>query len=603
VRLLVIEGAMYSLVAAVVGTGLGALAGQVVARRIVVAIVGMSGFSDFAFTYAATPRTVAVALASGAWITLVTLVLSARRTAGMSIVAAVRDLPEPVASPRGGWRRAVMVGGLTVAGAAAVAAAAAPVRTAGGYVLILAVAKLLQGRLADRLRATLAGAAVVGWSVAMVSYVGRMVDVDPGPYFGTLALAIAATVFGSALVGVANLRVVEGVVARTGRSGGRLRATLRPPVAELSRRPARTALTSGAFGLALAVVATLTTLNAGFPALWESESGPTDVVVTTPDPADLELPAAVVADVARSVEVPMLAYVGDRRRSGAVPDGGPAEDTGEVRIVGVPDHLDDLAPLGLTGRAEGYASDAEVWAALREDPTLGVAAAVGIGERITLVGDDGPVTFTIVAHPEQPVGYHALLVAEETLGSFAGLSPSTVTLLELRPGADSERVARTIEQAGFARGVEAMTFEREAGEILEAFGTLFSAMTLLVRFALVVGLASLGILAVRAAVERRRTIGVLRALGYRRRQILTGLLAENLGLAAFGVVMGLATGLTMGHLMLRSFVEGGSAPIVVDLPQLAGVVLLVVAATAAVTVGPAVRAASLPPAQAARHLD
>jgi putative ABC transport system permease protein len=603
VRLMVIEGAMYSLVAAVVGTGLGVLAGQIVARRIVVAIVGMSGFSDFAFTYTAAPRTVAIALASGASITLVTLVLAVRRTAHMSIVAAVRDLPEPAAGPRGGWRHAVMVGVLTVAGAAGVAATMAPLRTLGGYVLITAGATLSRRRLPDRVRASVVGSAVVGWSVVMISYVGRVVDVDPGPLFGTLALAIPATVFGLALVGVANLRALEGVVARAGRSGGRLRATLRPPMAELSRRPARTALTSGAFALALAVVATLTTMNVGFPVLWEMESGAADVVVTTPEPADFELPAAVAAGVARSVELPMLVYVGDRERSGTIGDGRSTEDMREVRIVGVPDHLDDLAPLGLTSRDESYASDAEVWAALREDPTVGVAAAVGIGEQITVVGDDGPVTFTVIASPEMPVGYHALLVSEQALRHFAGLSTSTLALLELRPGVETEAIAGAIERAGFSQGVEAMTFEREAGEMFEAFGSLFSAMTLLVRSALVVGLASLGILAVRAVVERRRQIGVLRALGFRRRQILFGLLAENLGLATFGVVMGLVTGLTMGQLMLRSFVEDGSVPLVFDLPQLAGVVLLVFAATAVVTVGPAVRAACLPPAQAARHLD
>jgi putative ABC transport system permease protein len=603
VRLMVIEGAMYCLVAAVVGTGLGVLTGQIVARRIVVAIVGMSGFSDFAFTYTANPRTVAIALASGALITLVTLVLSSRRTAGMSVVAAVRDLPEPPVVRRGGWRRAVGATALALAGAAAVITPAAPLRTLGGYVLIVAGANVVRQRLPNRLRATLAGAAVVGWSVVMVSYVGRVVETDPGPMLGTLALAIPATVFGLALMGVANLRVLDGMVARAGRSGGRLRATLRPPMAELSRQPTRTALTSGAFALALAVVATLTTMNAGFPIMWKLESGPTDVVVRTPGSAELQLPPEVAADVARSVELPMLAYVGDRQRSGATEDGRDTEDMREVRIVGVPDHLDDLAPLGLTSRDDAYRSDAEVWTALHNDPTLGVSASVSIGERITLVGDDGPVSFTIIANPESPVGYHAVVISEGSLGNFTGVSTSTLALLEMRPGIDSEATASAIEQAGFAQGVEAMTFDREAGGIFDAFGSLFSAMTLLVRFALVVGLASLGILAVRAAVERRRTIGVLRALGYRRRQILSGLLAENLGLATFGVVMGLVTGLTMGQLMLRSFVEDGGLPIVFDLPQLAGVVLLVVAATVAVTVGPAVRAASLPPAQAARHLD
>jgi hypothetical protein len=62
--------------------------------------------------------------------------------------------------------------------------------------------------------------------------------------------------------------------------------------------------------------------------------------------------------------------------------------------------------------------------------------------------------------------------------------------------------------------------------------------------------ATLGILALRAAVQRRRSIGVLRALGYRRRQILAGLLTENIVLAGLGTAMGLSAGLFTGALVL-----------------------------------------------------
>jgi putative ABC transport system permease protein len=44
---------------------------------------------------------------------------------------------------------------------------------------------------------------------------------------------------------------------------------------------------------------------------------------------------------------------------------------------------------------------------------------------------------------------------------------------------------------------------------------------LLMGIGLLVGVLSLGILALRAVIERRRSIGMLRALGYRPGQILT----------------------------------------------------------------------------------
>ena len=56
--------------------------------------------------------------------------------------------------------------------------------------------------------------------------------------------------------------------------------------------------------------------------------------------------------------------------------------------------------------------------------------------------------------------------------------------------------------------------------------------------------------------------------------------------------------------MLRTFLdERASLPFISGLPQLARVVLLAFATTAAVTAGPAARAAALPPALATRHLD
>ena len=57
--------------------------------------------------------------------------------------------------------------------------------------------------------------------------------------------------------------------------------------------------------------------------------------------------------------------------------------------------------------------------------------------------------------------------------------------------------------------------------------TFFSVIDVLMRMGLVVGILSLGILALRAVVERRHIIGVLRALGYRRRSVMAGLMIES----------------------------------------------------------------------------
>ncbi len=53
-----------------------------------------------------------------------------------------------------------------------------------------------------------------------------------------------------------------------------------------------------------------------------------------------------------------------------------------------------------------------------------------------------------------------------------------------------------------------------------------------------------------AIVQRRRSLGILRALGATRAQLLRIILLEATGLALVGGVLGLAAGLALGHLLV-----------------------------------------------------
>ena len=59
---------------------------------------------------------------------------------------------------------------------------------------------------------------------------------------------------------------------------------------------------------------------------------------------------------------------------------------------------------------------------------------------------------------------------------------------------------------------------------------------------LVVGVAAIGVLSIRAVVERRQSIGMLRAIGYRSQMIQIQFWAEALFITLMGVLLGLALG-------------------------------------------------------------
>ena len=90
------EGALYSLAAGVLGTAIGAAAGRLVAARFGQAFAAYAGSDfDFKFSFSLKASTLVAAFTAGTILTLAVIFLASRRTSRMTIVAAIRDLPEP----------------------------------------------------------------------------------------------------------------------------------------------------------------------------------------------------------------------------------------------------------------------------------------------------------------------------------------------------------------------------------------------------------------------------------------------------------------------------------------------------------------------------
>lgn len=72
---------------------------------------------------------------------------------------------------------------------------------------------------------------------------------------------------------------------------------------------------------------------------------------------------------------------------------------------------------------------------------------------------------------------------------------------------------------------------------------------------LFVGITGLGVVVVRAVRERRRTIGVLRALGFRAKTVRRAFLAESTFIALEGVIVGTILGVLTTWLLYQNSPE------------------------------------------------
>jgi putative ABC transport system permease protein len=174
-------------------------------------------------------------------------------------------------------------------------------------------------------------------------------------------------------------------------------------------------------------------------------------------------------------------------------------------------------------------------------------------------------------------------------------------LLDIRDEAQAQAMARIVERDLFRQGVEADSVHRVLEQADRANRAFLSTIDVLIRMGLIVGILALGIVALRVVIERRHVIGVLRAMGYQRRAVVLGLLTESAVTATIGAVVGGVVGIATGYLFYRQ--SESPAGFGVDQGSLGGVLGLIYTAVLLVTLGPAWRAARLPPAEAVRHTD
>jgi len=592
VLLSVLEGGLYSVVAAAAGTAVGVAGGWLLATR----IAQSSALGDPSVNHSAVlavhPGTLAVSFVAGAVITLATIVLTALRTSRLTIAAAIRDLPD-AQSERGRPRAwGAGLGALAVVGVGAVAAGEPIARLAGGAALIVAVAGAARGRLSDRVRATLAGALLAAWSASMVASSDPTKDLVTGVVL--LILAVLVSIFGLCILAAANLVLVETGLGLLGGLSARLRANLRPPLAYLARRPLRTGLATGTFAVVLVIVTITAVFQAGYRPDYGRDSAGYDVLVTSTGTSALVLPAEIQRQVAAEAALTTRLYVGPF----ATTSYGPVGEASFVPLYQLSDEALARPPLHLAAREKRYASDADVWRALQADSRLVVTSYGSPGDSITLRGADGPVGFEVAGSQLGGV-MDGVIGSQRALAPFAAASVGMTTLLRAAPGVAPEQLSLQIRHALFGQAVDAVTMSELLDAGYQQNLAWLAIYDLLMRMGLVVGVVSLGILGVRALLERRRAVGVLRAIGYRSRDAVAGLVAEAMVTATIGVVVGIGAGLCLGYVFVSAF--GMGARFSVDATSLGTALGLVYAAALLVTAVPAWRMARLDPATSVRQ--
>ena len=287
--------------------------------------------------------------------------------------------------------------------------------------------------------------------------------------------------------------------------------------------------------------------------------------------------------------------------------------------------------------AEGYGeTDREVWRAVVDNPRLAIVDAVAVPSRGRFDEDEIPFKMESPFYEDDrmdPVDveireprtgavlrFTVIAVLDLAVDAFGGIDlgmfvskgaldqavpfdiPTTTYRFRAAPGVSVAGLARDVEVAFGDHGMETDVLAdlvSEEAAANRAFNYLFTGF---MGLGLLVGIAALGVISLRAVVERRQQIGVQRAIGYRRRMVRWSFLLESSFVVLLGVAIGVGLGTVISYNIVNDIKQNVES-VEFTFPWLQITIIVAVAYlfSVATTYLPAHQASNVYPAEALRY--
>jgi putative ABC transport system permease protein len=536
--------------------------------------------------------------------------LTSVRISRINVIRAIRDLPEPTGGTvRLHW---IIMGSVVAAGAATWFVATLGDMTAWAPALLgpplIAFGLLpLAGRLFGRRKAVLAAAtAALAWGVLgngiLGGQVGETGDLTAFVFQGVLLVF-------SAVVLLTQLQEnLEGAVRKIAAGRLSLRLGLAYPLA----RRVRTGLTLGMYSLViftLVMVGVLSNVFAGqVERTTKEEAGGFEILVTAgasnpPTARRMEAVDGVDRVVATNFGLPLFESERVERQTA-----WPA--------TGITDEFTGAGAPGLMEYSARFDTEHEVWDAVAANDDVVIVPEeflqpggppqrlVTVGDRLTVVDPltGRSVEREVIGLTQNDEARSGAYMSFESLdGALGGrATPSRFYVDASGSTAEVDGTAAALEAKLAANGVEARSFRRIVEEGLSTTLQFIRLMQGYLALGLIVGIAGLGVVMVRAVRDRRREIGVLRALGLVPRRVRSAFLLESAFVTLEGILIGSSLALVTASQLIAQGDFGDGVAFSVPWMQLVAVCGVALLASLLAAARPAQKASAIPPAVAVR---
>lgn len=266
---------------------------------------------------------------------------------------------------------------------------------------------------------------------------------------------------------------------------------------------------------------------------------------------------------------------------------------------------------------ESERSDTKVWQALMQDPDYiivdssfgesdfsgppGMGMTVDVGDTLHLVALNGTSYDKTVIGISKLLGTRGVFLYEPYAEEYFGVTEKTIHFISIKEGEDVRDVANQMRKDLIRYGFYAIVVSEIIEDILTIQNNFFNLFNAFLALGLIIGIVGLGIVTLRSVYERRHEIGMMRAIGFKRKAVVGTFLMESGFIAGSGLIVGTILGIILGWILWRDGMDETLPEFGIPWLKL----LLIVGAAFAVallfSIPPAFKAARVAPADALRY--
>ncbi len=561
------EGLIYAAGASLIGTFAGVGIAYVIFFFLedIWAIFG--GDLSLLSYFQVTQESLIIAFGVGFLLTMGTILFAVNRISKLNIIRAIREIPEPPISKKSRKILYLALGGLGLGALLTFAGTGSQqlwLPVTGISLLIIGIGTITRRWIGDRAAYTIVGIFLIIWWFLPLDVLPIFEDYTVGIEMFILSGLFLVTA--GVMIIMLNGSIITGLFEKMVGSGKGSKAVVMSGISHPLKERFRTGMTMFIFALIIFAIIVMSMIvgifNTNIDNIIEEQSGGYEIFGLTDQNRPIDDIEQEIIDN-DNLDIDDFDHV-DSAYRGMVPFIDEDGTRGRRSVIGIDEEFVDNNLFGFTAYLEEYGSKSEVWEAVLDDPSLTITnappdesfdmggmpgARLRLNDTVTLIDFEGDLVEKRVVGLMNQSSVNGLFMSKDTVRNDFDISSNTLFFFGVKEGIDVDELARDLEREFVRFGFQPLVIETLLREALAAQFMFFDLFSGYMALGLVVGIAGLGIISLRAVHERRLEIGMMRAIGFKRSMIRYVFLIENSFITLAGIVLGSLLGIGVGWIL------------------------------------------------------